>query len=313
MAGAGAAHEAILNCYPDAPIDVFIVWIRMLESDNQAAAERAARIFDDRRATQFYDGHQRVGSALADGLINEGLAWDIYLLYRPGARWNAGPPKPAYWSHQLGTKGGLDHYRTGVSLAQGLYEAVADNGFTPRRPAPTQENLLQASRRINEMMFGSASPERGEDRKGETLCRRCAAQGNIGQCLLSDWGYVIARKAGPAGTRLGNVEISGMRSRPVSQPARESPGMKFYRVQIRGLTCRNCIQRAALWLLAAEGVGRAEIDFASGVAEVVCDGEDDGVIQRAIDLLQERGFQATLIDPPPGGTCGAGAGGPLVR
>jgi hypothetical protein len=29
-------------------------------------------------------------------------AWDVYLLYPPGARWDDLPPAPAYWQHQLG-------------------------------------------------------------------------------------------------------------------------------------------------------------------------------------------------------------------
>ena len=32
-------------------------------------------------------------------------AWDIYMVYSPGVRWNGtNPPKPSYWMHQLGNK-----------------------------------------------------------------------------------------------------------------------------------------------------------------------------------------------------------------
>jgi hypothetical protein len=26
----------------------------------------------------------------------------VYLIYPPGARWDAEPPEPSYWQHQLG-------------------------------------------------------------------------------------------------------------------------------------------------------------------------------------------------------------------
>lgn len=29
------------------------------------------------------------------------LAWDVFLLYGRGARWDAGVPVPGYWQHQL--------------------------------------------------------------------------------------------------------------------------------------------------------------------------------------------------------------------
>ena len=35
-------------------------------------------------------------------------AWDIYMVYPPGVRWEAElPPVPAYWMHQLGRPGKL--------------------------------------------------------------------------------------------------------------------------------------------------------------------------------------------------------------
>src|SRR5262249_15070323 len=30
------------------------------------------------------------------------IAWDVYLLYGPGAQWEKQPPEPLFWMHQLG-------------------------------------------------------------------------------------------------------------------------------------------------------------------------------------------------------------------
>ena len=59
----------------------------------------------DPRARHFWDGAGEVMHLYAPVLgIKEGLpAWDVYLLYGPGERWEAGqpPPPPRYWMHQL--------------------------------------------------------------------------------------------------------------------------------------------------------------------------------------------------------------------
>ena len=53
--GAKAVRDSVLNAYPHADIQVSIVWIDMLPSDNEEAATDSSAIFDDPRVKQFYD------------------------------------------------------------------------------------------------------------------------------------------------------------------------------------------------------------------------------------------------------------------
>ncbi len=83
--------RAILEALPDAPITARIVRLPMLPEDG------AGRV-----------------------------AWDVYLVYPPGATWDDDPPVPAAWRHQLGDSSWADaaHYRTGEALFADLRAAV---------------------------------------------------------------------------------------------------------------------------------------------------------------------------------------------
>lgn len=63
----------------------------------------ATRIVSDPRALHYWDGNGLTMAAFQRVLNLPGDAWDVFLLYGPGARWDGElPPKPDYWMHQLG-------------------------------------------------------------------------------------------------------------------------------------------------------------------------------------------------------------------
>ena len=54
------------------------------------------------RIRHYWDGDRHVGSAVSP--LIEGLdipAWDVWMLYEPGAEWHSGAPVPTWWEHQL--------------------------------------------------------------------------------------------------------------------------------------------------------------------------------------------------------------------
>ncbi len=119
--------RAILQASPDAPIAALIVWLPMLPEDDAAAAAEAARLCDDPRAQHFHDPEKLAGQVVATRLGGAGrVAWDVYLVYAPEARWDRDLPLPATWTHQLGDSGWADaaHYRTGEALVATLTAAV---------------------------------------------------------------------------------------------------------------------------------------------------------------------------------------------
>ncbi len=100
--GARAVLKSIIKSFPEADISIAIVWINKLAADSIKAAETAAETFNDPRICQFYDPQQRSGQAVADSLGWHGrVAWDTYLFFNVGSKWNQKPPTPADWMHQL--------------------------------------------------------------------------------------------------------------------------------------------------------------------------------------------------------------------
>ena len=61
-----------------------------------------AASFTDLSVTHGWDGERRLGHMFAAALGLSSIAWDVYLLYSPGVRWNLDvPPTPDFWMHQL--------------------------------------------------------------------------------------------------------------------------------------------------------------------------------------------------------------------
>ena len=120
--GARAVLKSIVESFPDADIRIAIVWINKLAADSRKAAEKSAGTFNDPRVCQFYDPQQQSGQAVADSLGWQGrIAWDIYLFYTAGSRWNETPPAPVDWMHQLTDPwADPDRLRTGDDLVREL-------------------------------------------------------------------------------------------------------------------------------------------------------------------------------------------------
>ena len=75
----------------------------MLAADNIQAAIAQEASFQDERVNHYWDGERALGRLVSRALnLNAPVAWDIYLLYSPGAMWNGERlPAPDFWMHQL--------------------------------------------------------------------------------------------------------------------------------------------------------------------------------------------------------------------
>jgi hypothetical protein len=131
--GAEAVGNEITARYLKSQVPALIVWIPMLQFDNEQAARASATIFPVERAAQFYDARQTLGrryalqtfagfyerarkslaadhwlaTALDDRIEQRRPQWDLYMLYAPGVRWekaNDAPPMPTHWIRHLGRK-----------------------------------------------------------------------------------------------------------------------------------------------------------------------------------------------------------------
>jgi hypothetical protein len=78
-----------------------VVWSSQLGAEEHHARQ-AAELMLDPPVSHYWDPEQRVGAAFQDRLGLSAPAWDVWLLFAPGSRWDAGAALvPAWWEHQL--------------------------------------------------------------------------------------------------------------------------------------------------------------------------------------------------------------------
>ena len=76
----------------------------MMAEDDLSAAQVQQDLFQDPRVHHYWQPEKSLGKLVVEtlNLKNTVIAWDIYLLYQPGTRWEGGAfPSPDFWMHQL--------------------------------------------------------------------------------------------------------------------------------------------------------------------------------------------------------------------
>ena len=108
VSGALSAAQAVLSLPRECDFRLYLLWLPVLENDSiAAAAQTRARFPVDDRAEHFWDDNLQVSQTyhwtlqLGERQRRHRVAWDIFLLYRAGVRWEEAPPAPDFWMHQL--------------------------------------------------------------------------------------------------------------------------------------------------------------------------------------------------------------------
>ena len=87
----------------DDRVRAYIIWLPIFGGDFKGEQRKLSRSFGDKRVSYFSDSESLSGKLWERVLNTERLiAWDVYLLYGPDAKWEQEPPPPDYWMHQLG-------------------------------------------------------------------------------------------------------------------------------------------------------------------------------------------------------------------
>jgi len=87
---------------PSANLHGMVLWVPMLPLDDFDAAATQAGLWAEDRVKHWWDGESEMSRLFQQSLGLHGPAWDVYLLYGPGVRWEAEvPPTPWFWMHQL--------------------------------------------------------------------------------------------------------------------------------------------------------------------------------------------------------------------
>ena len=79
-----------------------MVWDPIFGGDFDGAAKKLSKSFPDKRVSYFKDPDSLAGNLWKRVLkLDNDIAWDVYLLYGPDAKWDEEPPQPDFWMHQL--------------------------------------------------------------------------------------------------------------------------------------------------------------------------------------------------------------------
>jgi hypothetical protein len=133
--GARAARRGLLEAYPTADFRAAVVFIDMLDGDNARAAASAGRRIAERRVTAFHDPARRAGRLLARTLgWRHHVAWDCYLFYPAGTRWDGPrmPPAPR-WFHQLRNREVWEAERSGPTNTRWTHQIPEQSEAPPHR------------------------------------------------------------------------------------------------------------------------------------------------------------------------------------
>jgi len=88
--------------FPSPKLKAILVWEPMRDGDNATSATQQAETVQDIRISQGWDGGQNLGKVFGQTLDLHQIAWDVYLVYKPGIKWEGPqPPRPTFWMHQL--------------------------------------------------------------------------------------------------------------------------------------------------------------------------------------------------------------------
>lgn len=99
--GHGVVGE-VLKKFSSPRLQAILVWEPMREGDSPVTAAQQASTVHDARIAQGWNENREVGRLFAETLNLRDVAWDVYLAYEPGIRWEGQrPPSPTFWMHQL--------------------------------------------------------------------------------------------------------------------------------------------------------------------------------------------------------------------
>lgn len=90
--------QQILEAYPEGRIQVFLLWGPLMQTDTSAITHRSMQYIRDKRVNHYWDlwrwGYR---TYMEDLDIPEFEAWDLFIFYEAGKKWEEGPPDPTFW------------------------------------------------------------------------------------------------------------------------------------------------------------------------------------------------------------------------
>lgn len=167
LRGASEVQHEVLDRLPGRPLHVFVVWLPMMQQDEESQVPQAMQAIPDSRVTHFWDEARELSKAyspilgleydlhtLDRALIFRWLlhvqlrlkggprfqpAWDVYLVFTRQAKWGDTPPAPDFWMHQLRVS--ETHRLKGERLAAAVRQHLSTDESNSRTAASFHQTL----------------------------------------------------------------------------------------------------------------------------------------------------------------------------
>lgn len=98
-------QNGVLSRIPDQDLRAYVIWVPMYRGMERDVPD-ASREVADPRSHHYWDGNSASMRAVRATLGITEDAWDVFLLYPPGVKWQGEhPPQPEFWMHQLESGG----------------------------------------------------------------------------------------------------------------------------------------------------------------------------------------------------------------
>ena len=80
-----------------------MLWSPILQNDSRTAAENASAFLPDTRARHYWDLWSFASRAYTQQFQfpKNRVAWEIFVVYKPGIVWKGKPPEPTLWLQAL--------------------------------------------------------------------------------------------------------------------------------------------------------------------------------------------------------------------
>lgn len=99
--GSRVVARHVLQKIDHEDLRLYMVWLPILDDDDREAAQRSANRILDPRVTHYWGSDQELTRAFKAPLgLEEGKAWDIFVLYDDDAAWADEVPSPFSFMHQ---------------------------------------------------------------------------------------------------------------------------------------------------------------------------------------------------------------------
>lgn len=95
-------RSIVASVQNDPRVHTMVLYVPALGA-NEEHARAAVSLLPGPRVSHYWDGSGNSGLEFQKTLDIPMYAWDIWMIYEPGARWEEAsvPPHPAFWQHQL--------------------------------------------------------------------------------------------------------------------------------------------------------------------------------------------------------------------